>query len=453
VPSNAYRNRIRDAVHGFIRLSDSEVRFIDFPEFQRLRRIRQLALTSFVYPGAVHTRFEHSLGVMQLVTRMFHNIQRNTEKEVWNHMVFCPLKNIDLDESRALEVLRLAALLHDIGHLPFSHVGEGILPKGIKHEHVSVEIAKELEHRIDALSFKGATEMAILLIIPDEAMAPTELSFLRKILSGAIDADRCDYLMRDSLHCGVTYGVFDIDRLVESLIIIEKDGIGELGVEKGGVHAVEALILARYYMYSQVYFHRTRRLFDKYLTDFLKQAIGTMEKDNLLTCLEWDDLRVMECIRQEAESRASNLKDLASRLWYRGADYGKHKMVFESNGFLDEEAIGEIISAFQGVKSESDGRDLFLDEAPGDIHRFYIASEEKEKEEGELFWVQDSRQNNISLITDASRVIRNMPKKFRLIRIYGMGSDMDLKALKTFLQPKGEGNQCGVWHGNLRTLS
>jgi HD superfamily phosphohydrolase len=194
-------------------------------------------------------------------------------------------------------------------------------------------------------------------------------------------------------------------------------------------------------MFSQVYFHRTRRLFDKYLTDFLKQAIGTIENDTLLTCLEWDDLRVMECIRQEAESRAGKLKDLALRLWYRGAEDGKHKMIFESNGFLSAQATRDILSAFQEVKSESNESDLFLDEAPGNIHRFHITGEEKEDE---LFLVHDSRQKNISLITDVSRVIRNMPKKFRLIRIYGMGPDIDLKNLKAFFRSKGEGNQCGV---------
>lgn len=134
------------------------------------------------------------------------------------------------------------------------------------------------------------------------------------------------------------------------------------------------------------------------------------------------------------ESRVGNLKDLASRLWYRGAQDGKHKMIFESNAFLSTEATADIISAFQEVKSESNGSDLFLDEAPGDIHRFHIADEEKE---GELFWVQDSRQNKISLITDVSRVIHNMPKKSRLIRVYGMGSHIDLENLKAFFNQKG----------------
>lgn len=109
-------------------------------------------------------------------------------------------------------------------------------------------------------------------------------------------------------------------------------------------------------------------------------------------------------------------------------------MVFESNAFLSTEATAYIVSAFQEVKSESKESDLFLDEAPGDIHRFHIADAEKE---GELFWVQDSRQNKISLITDVSRVIPNMPKKFRLRMIYGVESDMALENLNAFLNQKG----------------
>jgi hypothetical protein len=122
-------------------------------------------------------------------------------------------------------------------------------------------------------------------------------------------------------------------------------------------------------------------------------------------------------------------------------------MVFESNGLLSAQATRDILVAFQEVKSESNGRDFILDEAPGNIHRFYIASEGKEKEEGELLWVQDSRQDNISLIMDVSRLFVICQERFTLMRIYGMGSDIDLKTLKPFLQPKGEGNQCGVYHG------
>lgn len=195
---NQYTERVRDAVHGFIRISDDELTIIDSPEFQRLRRIRQLATTSYVYPGAMHTRFEHTLGVLELVTKMYWSIQRNTEPKIWEGMVATRLKEAGLKEDQPLQVRRLAALFHDIGHLPFSHAAEGILPKGIKHEHVSVAIARSMKKRVDKLFFEGATERAVQLIDPAAINSPTEIMFLRGLLSGQIDADRCDYLFRDS---------------------------------------------------------------------------------------------------------------------------------------------------------------------------------------------------------------------------------------------------------------
>ena len=200
---------------------------------------------------------------------MFEHIEKQTDPEIWNDRVLSRLKVEGLNRDASLQVLRLAALLHDIGHLPFSHAGEGILPSGKKHEHFSVAIARSLTDVVDGLFFDGATEKAIHLITPDGMESPTELSFLRGLVSGQIDADRCDYLLRDSLYCGVSYGRFDVERLIESLCMVSTDEGMSLGITKGGLHAVEALVFARYYMFSQVYFHRTRRLFDYYLSEYL----------------------------------------------------------------------------------------------------------------------------------------------------------------------------------------
>ena len=153
-------NRIRDPIHGFIHFDDAEREIINSPAFQRLRNIKQLAFTYYVYPGAMHSRFEHSLGVMQMASRAFDSLVKKHKTELEKNF-----KSISLTLEKAKSVIRLAGLLHDIGHLPFSHGGEEVLPEGKKHEDVSIYIIKELfEDQIEKKFFKGATNAVIALI-------------------------------------------------------------------------------------------------------------------------------------------------------------------------------------------------------------------------------------------------------------------------------------------------
>jgi len=145
---------------------------------------------------------------MELATRIFHRLHSKNKT-----IIEQTLADIELSPEKARQVLRLAALLHDIGHLPFSHGGESVLPTGIKHEDVSIAVIRYLAARIDSLFFEGASNLAALLIQKGVAIPP-QLTFLKNILSGEIDADRMDYLLRDSYHCGVAYGNFDYTRLV-----------------------------------------------------------------------------------------------------------------------------------------------------------------------------------------------------------------------------------------------
>lgn len=154
-----HTHRVRDPVHNFIHFSDAEKKIIDLQVFQRLRNVKQLAFTSYVYPGALHSRFEHSLGVMELATQAVTYLLKKHESEIKNN-----LKKIDLPVQRAVDCLRLAALLHDVGHLPFSHGAEAMLPKGKKHEDVSIAVIYELRETIDSLYFKGATDLVVQLI-------------------------------------------------------------------------------------------------------------------------------------------------------------------------------------------------------------------------------------------------------------------------------------------------
>jgi HD superfamily phosphohydrolase len=209
--------RFRDPIHGFIHLSQSELKMVESRAFRRLRYIKQLALTYLVYPGAMHTRFEHSLGVMELATRAFEAIQNKSGELLGSN-----LKKIGMTVDQAKSLLRATALLHDVGHLPFSHGGEAVLPKNSNgepttHEQVSIAFIRERElyDLLEKELYHGVVEHIALLL--GEGQTPPELLILKRLISGQFDADKMDYLNRDSLHCGVGYGNFDYLRLLETL--------------------------------------------------------------------------------------------------------------------------------------------------------------------------------------------------------------------------------------------
>ncbi|OJU14340.1 MAG: hypothetical protein BGN88_05645 [Clostridiales bacterium 43-6] len=306
---------IRDAIYGFVTFDEQEKEIINHPVFQRLRRIKQLSLTDMIYPGATHTRFEHSIGVMQMVTDMFESVVRKP-----NGL----LKSIlALDENgikRVRKRLRLAALLHDIGHAPFSHAGEEtmqLLPedhyrydgtdkkKRYDHEDYSIAIIKEFfsdiiqGHPIN--NNYNITVDEITALLGDHSVKPKMLTlFCKDFISGQLDADRADYLLRDSLHMGISYGLYDRNRLV-SCMTIGRDEFENpvLAIEEGGWHIAESLVIARYQMFSQVYFHKTRRIYDFHVSKATKEILkkygfengypAPTSKDNLQEYINFDD--------------------------------------------------------------------------------------------------------------------------------------------------------------------
>lgn len=280
-----YIHEIRDPIHIFVRLDDQERQVLNSRPFQRLRYIHQLALTSFLYPAATHKRFEHSLGVMELAGRVFDII---THKD---HISDEIKKSIPQVGDPNLchywrKVLRIAALCHDLGHLPFSHAAEKeLLPKEWNHEILTKEIifSDEMKSIWNSVTPPFRPEDIVKLAIGPKK-AKCEFSDWESILSDiicsdAFGVDRMDYLLRDSYHIGVAYGKFDHYRLIDTLRILppSPDGQGEpsteptLGVEEGGIHSAEALLLARYFMYTQVYLHPIRRIYDIHLKDFLTE--------------------------------------------------------------------------------------------------------------------------------------------------------------------------------------
>ncbi len=280
-------HEIRDPIHVFIRLDSHERRVLDSRPFQRLRYIHQLALTYLVYPGASHKRFEHSLGVMELASRVFDVVtaQENVSETVRQHLPEIT-KRDDLPYWK--RVLRMAALCHDIGHLPFSHAAEKeLLPDGWDHEKItrdlilSPEMREIWESLIPPLKPEAIVKVALgPKKAQDLAFTDWEAILSEIIVGDAFGVDRMDYLLRDSHHVGVAYGRFDHYRLIDSLRILlsapmdkhrEQSQEPALGVDEGGLLSAEALLLARYFMFSQVYFHPVRRIYDIHLKDFLKE--------------------------------------------------------------------------------------------------------------------------------------------------------------------------------------
>lgn len=260
-------SRVRDPVHNFIDLTDKEVRLVATPLFQRLRRIRQLALASLVYPGALHTRFDHTLGVCHVAGLMAKSLR------------------LENDEAR---LVRLAALLHDLGHGPFSHVSEHVLELYAHREKIPADQKKEKIHElITAHLIKNNSNIVDLLGSDDCDRIVQLLSkghgqpVLKQIVSGPLDADKQDYLLRDSQFCGVRYGVFDIHQLHRSLCTVGNNEEKELAIDPDGVHALEQYVLAKYYMTLNVYRHRVRLITDQMIVRAISLGIDVDHIDEL----------------------------------------------------------------------------------------------------------------------------------------------------------------------------
>lgn len=330
---------IRDPLHVFVRLDAPEQAVLNSAPFQRLRHIHQLALTYLVYPGATHRRFEHSLGVMELATRIFDTVTdpRNVEHDEARDVI--PAEPDTLHYWR--RVLRLAALCHDMGHLPFSHAAEDeLLPPGVDHEAISrgYILSDEMRAIWSAMEPPVTPEhIALVAVGPEgeEVVSPWR-AIVGEIISGDVfGADRMDYLLRDSLHTGVAYGRFDHHRLIDTLRILPdapggpEDDPGArapgLGIEYGGVESAEALLLARYFSFSQVYFHRARRIYDIHLKDFLKAWLepqGGYLPHEPAEHLKLTDNEVLADIYRLAREGEEPLRTLARRVVERGQRFG-----------------------------------------------------------------------------------------------------------------------------------
>lgn len=295
---------VRDPIHGFILFDQLERDLINSRPYQRLRRIKQLAMTHFVYPGATHTRFEHCLGVMEFATQVFDTLHKKDPNRFRSAFGL----ETDGEVERARRILRLAALLHDVGHTPFSHAPEGMLPGG--HEKMSARIVREtairsiIEEEHHRFGVHVEDIIPVLLSKDPEVRFPRAMTqFQNEVITGVFGADRIDYLLRDSLHAGVRYGEFDAQRLIHTLTLMLDPETNDpvLAMERGGVHSAGSLLHARFLMFQQVYYHSVRRIYDHHLAQVLREILpdGRFPED-IDEYLRWDDPRVETAIATRA---------------------------------------------------------------------------------------------------------------------------------------------------------
>ena len=239
----AYRKIINDPVYGFITIDDELIyTIVSHPYYQRMRRIHQMAMAQLVYPGAVHTRLHHSLGAYHLMCNAINELKGKGF-------------SISAEEEQAAKI---AILLHDIGHGPYSHALEQVLIKNVSHEKISLMLMERMNAELS-----GKLQMAIDIFKDDYPK-----KFLHQLVSGQLDVDRMDYLIRDSFFTGVSEGVIGYDRIIKMLTVHD----GELMIEEKGIYSIEKFLVSRRLMYWQVYLHKTVLCAEKMLINIINKA-------------------------------------------------------------------------------------------------------------------------------------------------------------------------------------
>ena len=339
-PSKNYSKYIYDNIHGNIGVTETELRIIDTRIFQRLHRIKQLGPANVVYPGATHSRFAHSIGAMFVMEQYLQNVRKDGN----------PIAESRDDEQK----LRLAALLHDVGHYPLSHSLEVPIKEkfnGHTHEKHSTHIIKTiLKDKLDTY-----TPEDIIQII--ERTYPNDI--YSTLISSDMDVDKVDYLLRDSYHTGVSYGNVDVDRLLRTMSF---DNEGNIIFEKGGP-VIENFLLGRYHMFQAVYTHKVVIAFEQMIEKIYELFVNEGEVDHPSGILESED-----------ESMLSRFDD--DYIWQTMNSYHQKK----KSGFLAElvDAVlirKPIVLSVQKASSEKKGKQ------PDDWRRVLLVKEDKNKKD------------------------------------------------------------------------
>ena len=292
--SKNYWGEIKDPVHGYVYITEQEKEVIDSYPVQRLHRLRQLAGSEYVYPGANHTRFEHSIGVMYLASRVVENSGIS--------------QYISEDEAK---LVKIAGLLHDVGHGPFSHVFEHLLDRelGKTHEDLTTWIIENSELK-EILRRNGYHPEEVGKLAVGRLHRPKK-AFLDQIISSAVDVDKQDFIVRDTHHTGAEYGFVDIFRLIHALDVLG----GNLAVDLGALSALESLIIARMESFRSIYFHRVGRAAQIMLAMAMEKANGELGFTRFKTpddYMAMDDYTVWTALKNCKKSNAI-IRDLERR--------------------------------------------------------------------------------------------------------------------------------------------
>jgi len=402
----AYWGEIKDPVHGYVYITEAEKDTIDSYTMQRLRRLRQLAGSEYVYPAANHTRFEHCVGVMYLAGKVLEN--PNISRMVSDDEV---------------DMARIAALLHDVGHGPFSHVFEQLLIKYLDKTHEDITswvIEKgELSDRISKSGYKPK-EVSKLAV---GKLHKSSKAFLDQIISSAVDVDKQDFIVRDTFHTGAEYGFIDVFRLIHALDILGEN----LAVELGALSALEAFMIARIESFKSIYFHRVGRAAQIMLAMAMEKAnkeLGLTAFKTPEEYLAMDDYAVWAQLKN-CEASKEIIKDLENRKMlkcaYERTFYEKDTMV--SNIFGREAYRRQMqieIAREANVSEES----VIID-VPTVPSVPYHNSVLMEPMEIPLFSRNQLGEKTPCSLSDVSKIIENLRGFINILRVYTNAHNRD----------------------------
>ncbi len=332
---------IKDPIHGYIRISETERSVIDTYPVQRLRRIRQLAGSEYVYPAANHTRFEHVLGAMHLAGVLGEALPVELSK-------------------RQVSELRLAALLHDIGHGPFSHVFEPLMIRhlGKTHEDLVPWLVRETEisDRLEKAGYSSKTLGKLAVGRLGDKRRP----FLDQVISSTVDVDKMDFLVRDSFHTGAGYGSIDVHRLLYTMDVLD----GNLSVDGTAVATLESFLLARVESFRTIYFHRASRAVQIMIVKALENAkdeLGILDFDDPEDYLKLDDYKVWTDLR-ECKTSGKIIHDLENRRLlkcsYERTLYAKEELV---SNVITKDSVREDMQEELARKARVPEDEVFID--------------------------------------------------------------------------------------------
>ena len=407
--------RIRDPIHGAVEIDDRERMVLDAPFVQRLRGVRQLGFSEMAFPGATHTRYSHALGACHVLGRLFDSI-------------FEELPQVPASERERLRAAaRIAVLLHDAGHAPFSHSSEAILPPrrelGLPEWALSGPEDQQASHEdytlkvlLDSSLTQVLREQLGPLDVSPEAIAslvagrraPEGPSFeaagidfwplLRSLLSSELDADRMDYLLRDSYYTGVSYGKYDLDWLASQLLARIEDGAAELALRHRGIFAFEDFLLSRYHMFISVYYHHTPVCFDRMLYLHFQERPDEFRvpasSEGFLRC---DDLALLAALRESKGEWAERIT------WRR-----PFKVVFESNPYGTATELPPVTEPLEKASIRH-----FTTRSRGLVSKYFLTGGATER-----IWVETPTAEKWVLLERYTPLFRRYAEESRIERVY-----------------------------------